>query len=751
MKRLILVLSIFVAICFSQQAILDNFTAGLKLNYQGGNFWSIGWGTSIAVTSNTLVFGGATTDRTIYTVSSFVPGTAPGPYASACSSSQPCVLVTMATPTTWTPAFNNTADVIYFVFHNLTTPTGGSCTGASLATWTQYVDVENYNPVFDLIVKVDATHFWFWFEQGLDVTNCTFAGTQIFNNCAKCGGNMLVNPGQYIFPGGFFAQNTLPGQTFQPTMNQLHWIFTVDKTVAAGINDSQIGMYAKTTVDPDVNNQGDHPYHSSIIDMYANVPVYIVQTRALPHTSTGFNGYPDDYTLYNGSAQHFWLDYTHFYMALGLAGGIPNSDLDLWAGATWKFNDFIFDTVPNQPDEYFGSVWYDYTGVQSGTTGRYDFAWQTPLNTCATYDFYYSGSDMKVAGLTSGTFWGSESLNCIGPQSEYVFNSPDTPLINPAYIAGRPHMEVGNVSTDTNGHMMVTTGDVVNFGNGTDPEMATGDHITISNVAGCTAANGSWTVTDMPPVSFPSWNFTSYPYTNGTNGGVVVAGWSFAASTLTNVVITSGSNNVTVNTIGGPTPTIGEQITIVNSGVSGLDGITTPVVSTGTNSFVLSIPGATPGTYTTSSINVTTGIATATTTVAHGLQPGRVVNWIGQDTPAAVILSTPSSTTFTFYWIGFNTNYAHPAGTFPGGLSDQAGAFLYIYEALELQGSGACNSPFTAPTTGLPSSLGYLVSTENNKNFFQVRMPFTSGGVSVNTTVMTGKVKAAGKVVIKPQ
>jgi hypothetical protein len=438
----------------STPVILDDFSQGNRLNWTGNPIWQTGDADqSVGVASSTLTLYSSHLSRQVFDIVSIASGTAPSPWSVDCTNLTPCALVTLGEDAPWNP--NPGAAQPYYVFHNL------NITGAT-STWNQYQDVEAYNPTFSLLLRVDARHFWFYFGYGLDMNSATFNSGQIYNNCAKyCGGFLENMTGAYIWPQGFIQGNIMSNQNFDSTVNRLSWSFNSDRTVDNGLNDIQIGMYAKDRADTDRSNQGDHPYNGSGIDVYAGRIVHVIQNRLMDHDSSGINAFPEDYTYYNGDGNHYWDALTRWYFSTGNSSSATAADLDQWSGSTLQFNNFQFYHQANEPEGYVGSIFYDYTGNQPGiTSGRYDVSWEPPVSTFGSYELRYSTSDLRSIGFSNGSFGGTVPLtNQLATEANW--HSPNVAEAPLMYIGIRPTMEIANAATGPDGDVMVNTGDVV--------------------------------------------------------------------------------------------------------------------------------------------------------------------------------------------------------------------------------------------------------------------------------------------------
>ncbi len=747
---------LFIAVgCFAQIAVLDNFSSGIRLNNQSAPLWSIFEGSAISASNNTLHFTGSHVSRTPYNVIAMTPTHSDpggiGPFGANCAFPlNECILMQFDADFPWEqPQVGNLH--LYAVFHNFSGT--GTCT-----TFTTYVDQEGFAPTFSGIYKVDSTHFWFLFENvSPDFGACTVNyPIQVYDNCAKfCGIYMQFMPGNYSYPTGFMANYVMSGSFNGATMNHFTWKMKTDRSATIGILQTQVGEYIQDHSNTHVGDAGTHPESEFIANVWANRQYWVRNNRYTNHNTAPMEGVPEDYYFYGGSGVHWWDGMTRWYFSNGVASVIP-SERDYWANANFEFNQFQFEVGDSgDPEGAIGTLIYGYSGNQPSvpTTGRYELGWVGTPNQYGSFEVRQSTSSMKANGFSTGAFESTIAFNG-GNNEFYTFSSADLPEISTMYFGIRPKFEVGMAASGPSGDIIVTAGDTV-FGMGSDMFIRTGDHVTVANVVGCTAANGSWTTTFLDRVAFPATNQTTNPWTDGTLSQVVVAGWTVAAGTLTSIVVVG--TTATAHTSGGPSVSPGDIVTVYGTTdpflSNGGAGTTYTVATTGAGIFTFTVSSSvTSGTYNTSTVNISNGSTTVTTTVSHGLSTGRLVRWVGsvlntspsvgtgQDFIITPILTVPDTTHLTFLWRKDASNGKPPAGTYPGGISG-AGS-IYAYSALQLNSSGNCNASFVPYTSG---TLPTVVSTEDKANFLEIAIPSQStagGGASSG-----GKSTVGGKVI----
>lgn len=633
------------------QAVLDDFSTS-RLNHDGGALWNVFTGQTGGVSSGMFTFTTSAFSRTPVDIVSWGPiGQAPSPWQPQdCSAGYTCFPLQTASAQNWPDVNGGVRGVAYWSLHNIVT------TGTGCSTQAQYVDQDGYQPTLLLMSTVDSTHYWFRVENGWNDT-CTLVSGQIYQNCASgqsgnaCGGTMQFSPGQYLYPWGFAGQNVKSG-TFVTTMNRLRFKFRSHQTADPISDDSniQIGMYTKEHSSTDPSQQGGHPYNGTHIPIFANQWYQAAVTRKFDHMSGGgVWSFPEDRSWNVGNGVHYMDSLTRFYISTSAdSADIPSRGR--WSNATIDFDDFVFSSQSGEPEGVIASMFWGYSGPISGyPTGRYDVGWMGPLNIRCSYEVRYSSTSMKVNGFSSGTSGGS-AIDCWNSTTEYYrWHSNDIAASAGQYIGIRPTFMVGQAYTGGSGDIIVSSGNRESGGDGADLFMATGSHVTISGVSGCTAANGSWTVTQVPR----------------------------------------------------------DRWYLIDTSVNP------------------SVPG------TLSSVVVSSGVATATMTVDHGLEVGRLVTYMENDqglhfvTP---VLSVPTTKSITFSW-------AVADGTYNGG-----SGYIYAYDGIRLNGSGACNSAFV-PSSG--TTYPTLVSTDDTSNFTELAPP---SAVNAGGAIYGGKMKTAGKV-----
>ena len=464
------------------QATLDTFAS--SRNAYGGvsPLWApftgggSGGGTmpdqSMTIAGRFLANVGSVADSTVYSVVSLTPG-------------NPTTIVT-------NPATNWTATQQSVTFKNIV-GTGCSMLPTNIA-----------DPAGPLITSVAGTTV----VLALDTTGCALTSANVYLNCGKsCGFYFDFKPYPYTWATSGFAQQWIMGGSWSDNYNRMRTIFKVNKTVLAGYDGSAYrnlyqGTYFKPTNENTFGNQGGHAYQVVGIDLFPNVWYTLDVTNKI-YNMSGANSTHDDWPLDRGmyvdnnNPGHYLSQMTRFYYSSDDDG--PVNTYDRWSKTTIMLSAGPqYSTVSGAADSYVGTMIYGYTGPQTGTAGRYDVGWEGPSNVAGSFELKYSTNSMVANGFSTGTPW--TTVNMFNADSTiYRASTPDiTPQPANMFIGLRPHMGIGWVATGPTGDIMVSTGS----GNVTDPWMADGAHVAVTNVSGCTAANGNWTTTTLPRGAF---------------------------------------------------------------------------------------------------------------------------------------------------------------------------------------------------------------------------------------------------------
>ena len=620
-------LALFVLFCVvgmpcQAQATLDNFTS-LRTNPNNGNspIWvpvtGAGSGGGImpdqtlSVANGLLTDIGSQMDSTVYTVATLTAGAT--------------TTITLTSPANW-----------------VATQTGVTFSNV-VGTGCSMLPTDATNPLNGTITTVNSTTSY---VLNLNTTGCSLTSANVFLNCAKsCGVYFMLLTYPYVYSENGFMGEWVQSGTWSANYNRMNFSFVSNVTSlcpncgTTGDSNLEVGAYIKSHLDTTPTNQGVHPYHDSGLSVYAGQTYYVELNWKMFYLSGGLSAadYPWNYgRYYDADAPFNYFDgMTHFYFTTTSQG--PTSTHARWSRATIAMSPVTFSTnTQGEADTYVGSLYYGYTGFQSGVTnGRYDIAWQSPPNVAGSMQIAYSTADMHVNGFSSGTLGTTQPMH----NSSNRLNTWSTPDIYPQpaveYIALRPIMGIGWAATAPSGDIMVTTGNTSltgsNDGNVTDFGMANGSHVTVANVGGCTAANGNWTIgSQLPQGAFNT-----------------------VDSTLTQVVVTGSS-----------------------------------------------------------------GAATATTSIPHGLTLGRVVQVIDYDDgyfmQAQPVTNIVDPYNFQFTWQVWPGLYM-PAGTY-----NNSSIILYYGSAAVLTGSGPCNAPFTP--SNYTGNYPTMASTDNTTNFTEVQI-----------------------------
>lgn len=200
----------------------------------------------------------------------------------------------------------------------------------------------------------------------------------------------------YNHPGGY-AKTWIRSGTFDPNTNRLIFLVKTNITVAKrtdGGGNCQFGTYARNQASGDSTNQGDHYYHITNSNYYADKWMKFIYNRTPQHEVGELPGinWGDD-PGFASRGHHYYDDLTRFYF--------DTQEEPDFQSSSWWFDDFIFKTVSGEPDAEIASISCLYTGT------KYEVAWAGIKNSNRTYEVRYKTSSMKSAGFTSGTDGGT--------------------------------------------------------------------------------------------------------------------------------------------------------------------------------------------------------------------------------------------------------------------------------------------------------------------------------------------------------
>lgn len=291
------------------------------------------------------------------------------------------------------------------------------------------------------------------------------------------------------FPAGYTQQLIKSGPSFNANDNRVNMYICWGKTTSPFANSTgtlELGNYF--AMQP--SGTAYHGYQSLNNDIYANQCGLYTFTSQFGHlvgaSSPAYlpnnysnNGFPS-YPPWTGETGHnAWELVNHFYIDM-------ESLYEDMSGQTIQLGQMTMDYKPTEPEEYISSRGVIYTG------SAYEIDLQTNEGgTGATsYQFRWSTSDMTAGGFSTGICQSgstacsaADSVNWNASSAPFLrYTSAALPAPSPTIYWGiRPTIPVAGVSGSGQSPIWINT----DF----DPNMAVGDHITVSGLTGNTAAN----------------------------------------------------------------------------------------------------------------------------------------------------------------------------------------------------------------------------------------------------------------------
>jgi hypothetical protein len=466
------------ASAYSQSGVLENWSQGIRKNPGGDDLW--------------ISYNGEDPDQAhaIYSDPSFGPlfrvkgSTSNGKILeiSAISPTNPAVFTISNSPITF-----HTGDRV-----DTQKITGTGCIGLnSLAGLNATV--------------LSATTF----SLPIDATGCSYAGNGQVAACSVlavhgtgCGVYQNFFPrgrGGYTYPESWISNYVLSG-ALAATTNRLRYYFRPSKTVLKPANPTSSvdwGTYVHDPNNPD-KQQGNHYYHSSWANMYANQWILYEITNRPNHQVSQPDNYwnwpadPEFYVpnqSYQNGKVHYIENLTRFYFDTGYGSGSGVSGIDAFTGETIDWSTYSFNAVTNEPDGFVAERTATYNGA------AYEVNFMAPNNLSqhgTIYNVRYSTNDIKSIGWSSAIDGGTVTSRG-GSYGYATWTSPKMHAASVLYIGIRPQMLIYSVTNTT--PIMVQPEQ--------DSFLSTGDQVAIKNVGGCTKANGTWTVTLLDRAS---WN-----------------------------------------------------------------------------------------------------------------------------------------------------------------------------------------------------------------------------------------------------
>ena len=291
------------------------------------------------------------------------------------------------------------------------------------------------------------------------------------------------------YPKGYTQSLLKAGPPFQKEDNRLSFYVKFSRNMqrASGGNTTlQFGTYFAEQP----SGAQYHAYHSINAAFYAGQWSKLEMTANTNHQVTGTTPMylGNDFPFYGWTTQPSWTgEHTHYLDALyrWYING-PGMYVD-YSNQTVTFGRFEMDHQPNQADGFILARSVTYNGQ------AYEIDFQGPDDGVApiTYELRHSTSDLMAKGFSTG-LCKSGTATCSA--SDHVTSKPANPYMTyasapmaavqgPIYWAIRPVIPIAGTSGAGISPIWLITD--------YDTGMAAGDHITVSEVAGNTAANQS--------------------------------------------------------------------------------------------------------------------------------------------------------------------------------------------------------------------------------------------------------------------
>ncbi len=549
---------------------LENFTptgtgSNFRQNSYGADAWAAfvgedpdqtyAWDNSPTGCQNIACFKnvGSNTDRTIYVIDTLTPGNP--------------TTIHITTPA---PSLRGASGQTFGSEMSFVNVIGTGCAAVAAAT------------VIDISAVVNSQTF----QVALDSTGCNFVSGGFQATCAHgCGQYWNFYPYPYVDPYnglnlGFTKDYILSG-TWSATDNRLYYRYMCNKNVPQGgyatmADNVQLGNY-ETSGSGSYGTQGNHYYDSMDLNVYANRWSWVMMNNQKDHevSMPGAMRPTIDEGLWNGDG-HLWLSgLTRWYFN---SGGDPINGMDKWSHSTCWVADVRVGEIDQEPDEWVSNLGVTYSGPIPGyAQGRYELYWQGPPETNLTYTVKYStAGSMHTSGFNTGTALGSGTSTSTGNDDQDVYltsaNMSEAPHI---WIGIRPTMPLVNAVTISGKTVIQTGGNPSPYGILAGSDLRNGDQITVSNVGGCVAANGTWNVTLTPHKVF-----------------------SISGGSLSQVAV---SNNVATATTTSPHGlVVGQMVQVYRVDGGEAPSAVTPVLSTPTSNTFTYSWAQVNGTYTAS-------------------------------------------------------------------------------------------------------------------------------------------------------
>jgi hypothetical protein len=549
-----------------------------------------------------------------------------------------------------------------------------------------------------------------------------------------------VNDGIYSYPGGYMAAY-IKSSNFDPAANRIGFEISYSNFATYLPKNLEgpfyIGTYVKNGGNiSDIHHAGNHFYHyGPPFTMYPG-RVMKFEWNAAPEHEVGASGsavWPND-PMYNGvwsypgwdgdgyGQLHYFAGLTTWYINFNYGQNVNPGTMSLSAVEVYK--------VTSEPEELVRArtiVWAPER-ITTNTPG-YEVAWNSPKNTKINYQVNYStAGSLKSIGFPAGNDGGvvhSQGSAYTG----VLWRSPSMPEAAQIWVGIRPTVSIASTTQSGQAPVWIVTQEDLN--------MQPGDHVTVSNVNGNTAANQTnVALTAVAPRQFWSvWDPTQFVIASAVAGQ--------GSTTITTALNTNWVSGTQVRISGAKSAQALNGVWTITA--TGPNTFSIPVVASGYNPADQAI-GQAKGAL----INVTaqSGVCQANLTAQHNLFPGWKV-WVSGATNAALgpntaagataaiwtVHSVPSPTSFQFACAGV------PNGAYASDAAANSPFVVVSWPGVALAAGVAGNGTYSNSCQSL-SGCGQIVSTEDKKNFAEVSItaqppgaapappPFASKGFS---------------------
>ncbi len=435
-----------------------------------------------------------------------------------------------------------------------------------------------------------------------------------------CGADTVTTYGSGGWPLHFMAGYPISGTWDDNVYNRFRFYWKCDTSFIPdpqGDATFSFGTYVRAK--NDVGPGGAHYYMNLNPYSYANKRA-VIELNRNPSGNRDWGADPvmDDpmwnmgFTI-GSTPVHYWDGMADHYWFIG-----GTAIMEQYSAFSCQYSQMTMDTFTGGSDSYVHNLLATYTG-----SGTYRLHWSGAryVPGGVVHEIRYSSAgSCKSLGFSNCTSGGTVTSASNTPITWTNWESGALSEAANMYLAIRPRMPVYSASITGSQPLILTT-----YSMGHD--LTTGDSVAASGLSGAGVTDGTYTITNIPPVKF------------ATTG---------SAARLTNVVVSSG-------------------------------------------------------------------VATGTTTLAHGLKTGQVI-WVCGNIPAppddvcfpgydghqynAVLTGIPSSTTFTWATSAPNATWAN--------------TYVVSWPALSLDGTSA---------SGTYTSGGLIIPNDNDRNFAEVLLP----------------------------